>query len=77
MPIGTFLDANVFIYQLDGSDPRKQAVAQGLVRQALLAQDACISFRVVQERLNVITTKARVRLSATEAQNDLDAMLAP
>ena len=73
----SFLDTNVFIYQLDGSDPRKQSIADALVRDALRLQDACISVEVVQECLNVITTKARVPLSSQQAQIYLDEVLAP
>lgn len=77
MSASAFLDTNVFVYQLDGADARKQGIADGLVRQALLTQDACISFQVVQECLNVITTKARVPLTPMQAQGYLDAVLAP
>lgn len=77
MAASTFLDTNVFVYQLDGADARKQAIADALVRQALLTQDACISFQVVQECLNVFTTKARVTLTPAQAQTYLDAVLAP
>lgn len=77
MAASTFLDTNVFVYQLDGTDARKQAIADALVRQALLTQDACISFQVVQECMNVFTTKARVPLTPEQAQSYLDAVLAP
>ena len=77
MAASSFIDTNVFVYQLDNSDPRKQAIANELVREALRTQDACISFQVVQECLNVITTKARVPLSGQDAQAYLDAVLAP
>lgn len=77
MAASTFLDTNIFIYQLDGTDTRKQAIADALVRDALRSQDACISYQVAQECLNVTTTKARVTLSAHEAQAHLDAVLAP
>lgn len=77
MAAHTFLDTNIFIYQLDGQDPRKQAIADGLVREALRSQGACISYQVAQECLNVITTKARVALSSAQAQAYLDAVLAP
>lgn len=78
MPAGTFLDTNIFVYQLDvGADPRKQATADGIVRDALLTQDGCVSFQVVQECLNVVTTKARKTLTASQAQSYLDAVLAP
>ncbi|GMV73367.1 MAG: hypothetical protein AMXMBFR78_03180 [Rubrivivax sp.] len=73
----TFLDTNIFVYHLDGADVRKQAIADALVRQALLSQDACISYQVVQECLNVVTTKARVPLTHAQAQTYLDAVLAP
>ena len=49
MAASSFIDTNVFVYQLDNSDPRKQAIANELVRDALRTQDACISFQVVQE----------------------------
>ena len=77
MAASSFIDTNVFVYQLDNSDPRKQAIANELVRDALRTQDACISFQVVQECLNVITTKARVPLSSQDAQAYLEAVLAP
>ncbi|GMV45450.1 MAG: hypothetical protein AMXMBFR66_08480 [Pseudomonadota bacterium] len=77
MSASTFLDTNVFVYQLEGADRRKQRIADALVRDALLTQDACISYQVVQECLNVITTKARVPLTPAQAQSYLDAVLAP
>ncbi len=77
MAASSFIDTNVFVYQLDNSDPRKQAIANELVRDALRTQDACISFQVVQECLNVITTKARVPLSSQDALAYLDAVLTP
>jgi predicted nucleic acid-binding protein len=72
-----FLDTNIFIYQLDGADPRKQSIADDLVRDALRTHDGCISYQVVQECLNVISSKARVPLSSQQAQTYLDAVLAP
>lgn len=77
MSASTFIDTNVFIYHLDATDPRKHAVAGDLVSEALLTQDACISYQVVQECLNVITSKARVPLTPEQAQAYLDAVLAP
>lgn len=52
-----FVDSNVFIYLFDDADPRKQAIAEGLIAEALAADTACISFQVVQETLNVLTRK--------------------
>ena len=77
MAASNFLDTNIFIYQLDGADPRKQSIADGLVRDALRTHDGCISYQVVQECLNVISSKARVPLSSQQAQTYLDAVLAP
>jgi predicted nucleic acid-binding protein len=77
MPADTFLDTNVLIYQLDTSDPRKSAIADHLVGNALRTGNACISFQVVQECLHVITTKARTRLAVEDAQAYLDAVLLP
>lgn len=77
MSARNFLDTNIFIYQLDGTDVRKQAIADGLVRDALRTQDGCISYQVVQECLNVLTTKARIALSSQQAHAYLDAVLAP
>jgi predicted nucleic acid-binding protein len=47
------------------------------VRDALRDQDACISYQVVQECLNVVTSKARVPLTAELAQAWLETVLAP
>lgn len=77
MPADTFLDINVLIYQLDTSDPRKSAIADRIVREALRTGNACISSQVVQECLHVITTKARTHLPVEDAQAYLDAVLLP
>ena len=72
-----FIDTNVFVYQLDGSDPKKQAKADTIVREALGTGNACISSQVVQECLNVMLRKAEVPLSPDEARGYLDAVLLP
>lgn len=77
MSASTFIDTNVFVYHLDASDPRKHAVAGEIVREALRTQDACISYQVMQECLNVVTGKARVPLAPEQALVYLDAVLAP
>ena len=41
MSASTFIDTNVFVYQLDGSDPRKHAIAGGIVRDSLASKGAC------------------------------------
>jgi predicted nucleic acid-binding protein len=77
MSASTFIDTNVFVYHLDAADPRKHAVAGDIVREALRTQDGCISYQVVQECLNVVTSKARVPLTPEQAQAYLDAVLEP
>lgn len=72
-----FIDTNVFVYQLDTTDPRKHTIADALVRESLRTGGGCISTQVAQECLNVITSKARVPLDAAQAQAYLDAVLVP
>ncbi len=73
----TFIDTNVYVYHLDGADPRKQTVAKDIVRSALRGEDACICYQVVQERLNVIGTKARLASTVEKSHAYLDAVLLP
>jgi predicted nucleic acid-binding protein len=77
MPADAFLDTHILICQLDTSDPRKSTIADRLVTDALRTGNACISYQVVQECLQVVTTKARVRLAADDAHAYLDAVLLP
>lgn len=72
-----FLDTNIFIYQLDASDPVKHAAAEHIVREALISGNACISHQVVQECLNVALRKAEVTLTTDAARSYLDAVLTP
>lgn len=72
-----FIDTNVFVYQLDATDARKHELAERIVRDALARRNACISFQVVQECLNVALRKSEVTLSADEARSYLDAVLLP
>ena len=52
-----FLDSNIFIYAFDETDDRKRTIAKDLVLQSLRAASGVISYQVVQEVLNVLTTK--------------------
>ena len=52
MSVDCFLDTNVFVYQLEGRDARKAAIAQDLIQQGIESGNACISFQVVQECIN-------------------------
>lgn len=77
MSAEVFIDTNIFIYHLDASDARKHALAERIVRDALLRRNACISFQVVQECLNTALRKARVALRPDAARAYLDAVLSP
>ena len=72
-----FLDTNVFIYHLDSTDSAKHATAEQIVRGALEEGNACISYQVVQECLNVALRKAEVALSLDAARSYLETVLAP
>lgn len=54
---GEFLDSNVFVYAFDESDERKRSIARDLVLRSLRDSTGVISYQVVQEVLNVLTTK--------------------
>lgn len=62
-----FLDTSVIVYLFDETDAAKNAVARGLVEQALHDGSGAISFQVVQETLNVLTRKLKVIARAEDA----------
>jgi len=72
-----FLDTNVFVYTFDSLDLAKRATARRLVAEAIEQRTGIISSQVVQETLNVLTGKARIRLPAQEASRFLREMLLP
>jgi predicted nucleic acid-binding protein len=72
-----FLDSNVFVYLLDKTSPAKRAVAEGLVEMGIETGEACISFQVVQETLNVITRKLAPPATLDGARRLLDDILVP
>ena len=72
-----FLDTNVIVYSFDNDDPRKQRIARDLIRTALMHQQGCISYQVIQEFLNVATRKFSSPLSTRDCQVYLLDVLAP
>jgi predicted nucleic acid-binding protein len=72
-----FLDANVFVYCFDRRDRRKQRRAETLVGQALDDHLGVISAQVVQEFLNVATSKFARPMSRDESGLYLDTVLSP
>ena len=77
MSVERFLDTNVFVYQLEGRDARKAAIARDLIRHGIEQGDACISFQVVQECLNTAIRKAHLQLEAQDMRRYLEVVLAP
>ena len=72
-----FFDSNIFVYLFDETDDHKRGTAERLVSHALEANDACISFQVVQETLNVLTRKLKPPVSQTNALRFLESVLQP
>ncbi|MBK7541436.1 MAG: PIN domain-containing protein [Candidatus Competibacteraceae bacterium] len=72
-----FLDSNILLYTLDGSNPTKQGVASRLVKQAHLQRTGVISFQVVQETLQVISRKFQVAVRPEDRQTFLRNVLVP
>jgi predicted nucleic acid-binding protein len=72
-----FIDTNLFIYQLEASDERKAATADRIIRKGIESRNACISFQVMQECLNIVLRKAEIPLSTDETKQYLDNVLAP
>jgi len=77
MSVESFIDTNVFIYQLEGLDERKSATAAALIEQGLIEGTACISFQVIQECLNTVLRKAQTPLGTDDAARYLEHVLAP
>ncbi len=85
MPVGKqpsspsrfFLDTNVFVYTFDPTAPTERAKARELVEVALTTRLGVISFQVVQEFLNVATTKFEVPLAPADCLAYLEQVFAP
>ena len=77
MSAESFIDTNLFIYQLEGNDERKAGIADAIIREGIGTGNACISFQVIQECLNTILKKAELPLTPEQAGRYLDAVLAP
>jgi len=68
-----FLDTNVLVYSYDTTDPRKQEVAQNLVRKAF-AGDTVTSTQVLGEFAATLLHKAVPRVNPSELTAILDAI---
>lgn len=77
MSVESFLDTNLFVYQLMAEDETKSDIAGRIIRQGIRTGRSCISFQVVQECLNVIARHAEIALTAEQAKRYLDTSLKP
>ena len=72
-----FIDSNVFVYLLDEGDARRRRTAEDVVEQGIRRFSATVSFQVVQETLNVVTSRLLVPLSAADASAFAERYLLP
>lgn len=77
MSVESFLDTNLFIYQLEDLDERKAGIADGIIRQGIEDQSASISFQVVQECLNTALRKAEIPLDREQMLTYVERVLDP
>jgi len=71
----SFLDTNILVYAYDPSEPRRQKIAQDLVKGALRGQ-SLFSAQVLAEFAATLLHKVEVRRTAEEVKVILD-ILAP
>jgi predicted nucleic acid-binding protein len=77
MSVESFIDTNVFVYQLENLDVSKAAVAERLIARGIANGTACISFQVVQECINTALRQARTPLALDDIRRYLRSVLAP
>jgi predicted nucleic acid-binding protein len=63
----SFLDTNIFVYSHDFADPRKQSIANDLIRSVTVSGEGAISYQVIQEFFNVALRKSSSKLSHEDA----------
>jgi predicted nucleic acid-binding protein len=71
MSVESFIDTNVFLYNIDDSDQRKHAIATELIRSALEDGKSCISYQVIQECLSAGLTCNHATSSAFTTASSL------
>ena len=61
----TFLDTNVLVYSVDGTDPAKQSAAREIVVSAVRGGDYLISAQVLNEFSNIAILKLKLTIDET------------
>jgi predicted nucleic acid-binding protein len=72
-----FLDTNIFVYSFDNTNPGKRDTAEKTIADALSSGQGIISFQVIQEFLNVATSRFEKPLSIPDAREYLEEILLP
>ena len=72
-----FLDTNIFVYTFEETSSIRRAKARELVEMALTTGLGVVSHQVVQEFLNVATSKFAVPLSPADCRTYLEQVLTP
>ena len=72
-----FINSNVVLYLFDETALDKRAIAENLIQNALQTGNAVISHQVVQETLNVLTTKRKPAATPDQARRFLENVLMP
>lgn len=76
-PARFFLDTNIFVYTFDETSPVVRARARELVEVALTTGLGVVSHQVIQEFLNVATSKFAVPMGARDCRSYLEQVLMP
>jgi predicted nucleic acid-binding protein len=74
---GEFLDSNVFLYAFDEKDRDKRETAVELILRSIRESTGVISYQVVQEVLNVLTTKMARPVSSDDTLRYFRSTLKP
>ena len=78
MSARSFLDTNVFVYDIDVEAPRaKKKIAEDLIREALAHHNSVVSYQVIQEFLAVALRKFSLTLTVPHARRYMETVLQP
>jgi predicted nucleic acid-binding protein len=69
--VTAFFDTNVFVYAIDGAEPKKARRAGELIEEHVLGGSLVLSTQVLSEFFSVATTRLRTRLDSDQAMRHL------
>lgn len=77
MSAESFLDTNLFIYQLEFLNKSKGEIAEKLIVNGIANGTACISFQIIQECLSTIRRESEIPLDEVNTRRYLETVLYP